>query len=217
MGISAGEPPAKAQKTHFTNSLAASVRDVGRGERDWEESRLRKRNGRKEGQGEQGAGGSRAGSAAPATPGSVAPEPEKPPTKKELKKSAKAAEASHASQNQTSSLFTGSGPRNLFGKKKGGKSYSWMTAGGGGSGASTPARPGTPGLGKAAGGATGSPGPANLALTADGRNRLGTWREDKERGRNIQLRDWVVVLERDGSEPLALQSAYDRLDASGPK
>jgi hypothetical protein len=141
-------------------------------------------------------------------------------TKKEMKKNqqAKAAELdSHQSQNTTSSLFAGLGGKGgLFGKKKTGKTYDWMNVGRGGSGASTPTR-NPSGLGKGAGGSVAAAAPVNMAMTTEGRNRLGTWREDKEKGRNIQLRDWVSVLERDGREHKALQGAYLRLDASNPK
>lgn len=85
-----------------------------------------------------------------------------------------------------------------------------------GSGASTPARA-TPGAGKGAGGAAGASGPNTPNLTTEGRNRLGTWREDKEKGKNIQLRDWIIALERDGRESKALQRAYADLDLSGPR
>ncbi|KAM5355630.1 hypothetical protein ACJ41O_002276 [Fusarium nematophilum] len=155
-----------------------------------------------------------------ATPGGAAPEPEKAMTKKEMKKNQalKAAEAnSHANQNMTSSMFAGLGGKGgLFGKKKTGKTYDWMNVGRGGSGASTPTR-NAPGSGKGSGGSAAPAAPANLAMTTEGRNRLGTWREDKEKGKNIQLRDWVTVLERDGREPMALQRAYLGLDASNPK
>jgi hypothetical protein len=217
MAETAAANAAKLQKISSTNTIAATIREIGRTERDWEEARLRKRNARKEGPTEGSAPASRAGSVAPATPGSVAPEAEKAPTKKELKKNqaAKQAEAaSHASQNLTSSLFAGLGRSGgLFGKKSG-KSYSWMNAGSG-SGASTPTRLSTPGPGGRP--ASVSVAPVNLPLTAEGRNRLGTWREDKEKGKNIQLRDWISTLEADGVEVKALQDAYNRLDSSGPK
>lgn len=157
---------------------------------------------------------------APGTPGSVAPESDKPMTKKEMKKSQalKAAEAnSHANQNLTSSMFAGLGGKSsLFGKKKGAKTYDWMNVGRGGSGASTPTKAAAGG-GKGINGTPGAISAANVAMTTEGRNRLGTWREDKEKGKNIQLRDWVVVLERDGRESKALQQAYIHLDASNPK
>ncbi len=54
-------------------------------------------------------------------------------------------------------------------------------------------------------------------LTVEGVRRLGTWREDKEKGLGIQIRDWVSVLEEDGHEKKALQKVYMMLDSSEPK
>ncbi|KAL6790081.1 hypothetical protein J3E68DRAFT_96556 [Trichoderma sp. SZMC 28012] len=212
------QPPAKLPK--IASYATLTMRDLARQEREWEEARLRRRQMRKEGLGDSAASASRAGSVAPGTPGSVAPESEKAMTKKELKKTQamKAAEASsHANQNITSSMFAGLGGKgSLFGKKKSGKTYDWMNVGRGGSGASTPTRA-APGPGKGPNGVPGAPSPGNMALTTEGRNRLGTWREDKEKGKNIQLRDWITVLERDGREAKALQHAYINLDNSNPK
>ncbi|KAM5363569.1 hypothetical protein ACJZ2D_011953 [Fusarium nematophilum] len=217
-GLAKGAPPAKLPK--ISSYMTTTMRDLARQERDWEEARLRKRQKRKDGIPDSGTTTSRAGSVAPSTPGGAAPEPEKAMTKKEMKKNQalKAAEAnSHANQNMTSSMFAGLGGKGgLFGKKKTGKTYDWMNVGRGGSGASTPTR-NAPGSGKGSGGSAAPAAPANLAMTTEGRNRLGTWREDKEKGKNIQLRDWVTVLERDGREPMALQRAYLGLDASNPK
>lgn len=201
--------------------MTLTMREMAKTEREWEESRLRRRQKRKDGPIEGTATPSRAGSAMPGTPGLVAPDPtEKSMTKKEMKKNQamKAAEAhSHANQNMTSSMFAGLGGKGgLFGKKKTGKTYDWMNVGRGGSGTSTPTKP-TPGGGKGPGGTPGTPGPGNPSLTTEGRNRLGTWREDKEKGRNIQLRDWVVALERDGREVKALHHAYAHLDESTPR
>ncbi|CAM1504180.1 Fc.00g017710.m01.CDS01 [Cosmosporella sp. VM-42] len=211
-------PPKKLPK--ISSYMTTTMRELARQEREWEEARLRKRQKRKDGIPDSGITTSRAGSVALGTPGSVAPEPEKALTKKEMKKNQalKAAEAnSHANQNMTSSMFAGLGGKGgLFGKKKTGKTYDWMNVGRGGSGTSTPTR-NTGGAGKGGGAGAGAAAPANMALTTEGRNRLGTWREDKEKGRNIQLRDWVSVLERDGREPKALQRAYMHLDASNPK
>ena len=150
----------------------------------------------------------------PGTPGSIVPEiPDKPPTKKEMKKKAEAKTseaASHAAANVTTTQFLG-GRSGMFGKKK---TYSWMTAGGSGSGTSTPGRIITQGLGTS-GGPVANPGPEKL--TADGVRRLGAWREDGDKGRNVQIRDWIMVLEDDGREKKALQKAYTWLDLSEPK
>ena len=43
------------------------------------------------------------------------------------------------------------------------------------------------------------------------------FKEDGEKGKKIQLRDWVVVLEQDGRDFRALQDAYDKLDTSQPR
>lgn len=208
--------PTKLQRID-KNETISTVRDVARTERDWEELRLRKRNARKDGTTESVAP-SRAGSVGPGTPGSTpagdAATPKKEGlTKKEQRKNAaaKAAEASnHASQNLTSSMFVGK-MGSVFGKKK----YNWMT-GGGRSGASTPQRSGTPGPGGNAAAAP-APAPESMPLTTDSRNRLGNWREDREKGRGVQLRDWIAALEADGLEHSALQGAYNSLDSSGPK
>lgn len=191
------------------------MRDLGRTERDWEEARLRRRQDRKDGI--KDSSGSRAASVAPGTPGGSAPEGEKAMTKKEAKRleAARKAEAnSHVNQNLTSGKFLGTKPGGLFGKK----SYSWMT--GGGSGANTPK--GGAGGGKTGGGtpAPGTPAvPSQSILTVEGSaaRRPGAWREDKDKGKNIQLRDWVSALEEDGVEIRALQRAYNGLDTSGPR
>ncbi|KAH7321084.1 hypothetical protein B0I35DRAFT_206231 [Stachybotrys elegans] len=213
-----GAPPTKLPK--IASYMTATMRELARQEREWEEARLRKRQKRKDGITDSTSTASRAGSVAAGTPGSVAPDLDKALSKKEMKKNQalKAAEAnSHANQNMTSSMFAGLGGKgSLFGKKKTGKTYDWMNLGRGGSGASTPTRTSS-GTGKGPGASVGSPAPANMAMTTEGRNRLGTWREDKEKGKNIQLRDWVVVLERDGRELRALQQAYINLDASTPR
>lgn len=147
---------------------------------------------------------SRSGSAAPsAGPGSVAPEqPEaKPMTKKDTKKAARLQDTSSLSVNSTVSQFMG----------KKGKKYSWMT-GGGGSGANTPK--GAPGgaPGTAAPGGRTPKGP----LTQDPSQKLGKLREDSAKGRNIQMRDWIDVLERHAilTDRPVLQQAYIKLDRS---
>ncbi|KAF5678904.1 hypothetical protein FHETE_1013 [Fusarium heterosporum] len=217
-GLTNGAPPVKLPKV--SSYMTTTMRDLARQERDWEEARLRKRQKRKDGIPDSGTTTSRAGSVAPGTPGAAAPEAPKAMTKKEMKKNQqiKAAEIdSHQSQNTTSSIFAGLGGKGgLFGKKKTGKTYDWMNVGRGGSGASTPTR-NAPGAGKGAGASGPAQSPTNMAMTTEGRNRLGTWREDKEKGRNIQLRDWAAVLERDGREVKALQRAYLYLDSSNPK
>lgn len=191
-----------------TNHLAQVLREMGRAEREAEELRLKKRQKRLIG--DNGASASRAGSVAPGTPGSTAPEPEKAPTKKEQKKiAAQKHDASADNVNKTTMKFLGGG------KKK----YSWMSMG-----ANTPSTPnkqaasaaGTPAAAAAAASAA-SKAPESKSLTSEGRYKLGGWREYSEKGKDIQLRDWITALERDGREKLALQHAYMKLDSSEPR
>ncbi|KAI1139584.1 hypothetical protein F5Y05DRAFT_379458 [Hypoxylon sp. FL0543] len=205
--------PTPVSEVSPVNYLAEALAAAGKDARSAEESRLKKRLKRmedaaakKDSEGTDGQ--SRAGSVAPGTPGSIAPEsgePSKAPTKKESKKAAKLAEAtSSTSVNATLTLFAGN-------KKK----YSWMTSSGGaGSGASTPRLPtaGAPGTQGSTTGAAKSA--AQGPLTKAGVTHLGQFREDSEKGRNIQLRDWIAVLEERGFDLKALQQAYDILDRS---
>ncbi|KAL2125968.1 hypothetical protein VTI74DRAFT_2056 [Chaetomium olivicolor] len=196
---------------HGPRNLMEAVRDNAKADRDVEEARLRKRQKRLNPEPTQA--GSRAGSVAPGTPGGTAPEdtPAKAPSKKELKKGAAAARLAEASStantNQTlNALMTG------FGRKK--KEYSWLQKSG--------STPGTPRASVGGAGSSTAAGdarpPEKQNLTPDPRYpRLGTWREDKEKGKNIQLRDWVNALEMDGIEVRAIQDAYLKLDTSTPK
>jgi len=196
-----------------TNEVALALRTQATRERDLEEARLLKRQKRAAGD----TSSSRQGSIAPSSLGMVAPEVmDKMPTKKEQKKKAEAKvndAASHAAANMTLNKFSGGGG-GLFGKKK---KYSWMdpSPAGGGSGASTPGRLSTQGIPGTPGTAAGNATPERL--TVDHGKRLGNWREDNVKGKGIQLRDWVFVLEEDGRDKKALQRAYAGLDASEPK
>jgi hypothetical protein len=200
--------------TSIKDNLSFAIRENGKVDREAEEARLRKR--QKRVNPESATGASRAGSMTPGTPGTVAPDPDKALTKKEQRELKKAGggkggrggvgDTSTATANQTLQHLMGG-----FGGRKKGKQYSWMTAGT--SGASTPTRlsttdlPGTPG---AASTRATQPPP----LTIEGKQRLGTWREDGDKGKQIQLRDWITVMEIDGLELKAIQDAYIKLDSA---
>ena len=83
---------------------------------------------------------------------------------------------------------------------------------GGGSGASTPRPQGASGASSGIGGSTTKVGRG--PLTRAGVTYLGQFREDSEKGKNIQLRDWIVVLEDRGLDSRSLQIAYDKVDKS---
>ncbi|KAI0136799.1 hypothetical protein BJ170DRAFT_603213 [Xylariales sp. AK1849] len=195
------------------NILADAMVNLSKQAREQEEARLKKRQKRLEQAAEGEKNGdatnaSRAGSIAPGTPGSVAPEQGevKPISKKESKKAAKLAEATSSTVNSTVNQF--------MGRKA--KKYSWMAGGGGGvgSGASMPKGPaaGLPGTPTAGGSSRAVKGP----LTQDPSQILGSLREESAKGKNIQLRDWIAVLEQNATltDQAVLQKAYIRLDRS---
>lgn len=147
---------------------------------------------------------------APSTPlGERAPsfDLKKSMTKKEQKKlmDSKANEAQQHQQSvetarlATNSMLSG----RMFGAKK---SYSWLKPGGSSSGFSTPTRapPSTP--------TTGPEKPSRAGETPAGppKRRLGTWREDQEKGRNIQVRDILFAVEADGRASKHVQKGYSR-------
>ncbi|KAI9752745.1 MAG: dual specificity protein kinase kns1 [Chaenotheca gracillima] len=212
--------PANSQG--FPNDLAKAIRSVASKEHDIEEARVAKR-ARRANTASSSADGSRSGSVSlgtpgpgtPAgTPGDRAPDVEvKKVSKKELarQQSARVDEAhQHKSANSTARMMLGGGS-NFFGKKKG-KGYSWMNTGGGGPGAST----GNKGNATTGGLETGSveasaAGSAPGVLPGRWGRRMGEWREDRDRGAGIQLRDFVNALEADGKEHRSLAFAYSKL------
>lgn len=146
---------------------------------------------------------------APSTPiGEKAPGfDKKGMTKKEARKlvDAKASEAQQHQQSvetarmATNSMLSG----RVFGTKK---SYSWLNRGASaGSGFSTPSRLNTasPSTGGDKSGRNGEP-----AVIPP--KRLGTWREDEEKGAGIQLRDILFMLELDGRGAKHVQKAYSK-------
>lgn len=151
--------------------------------------------------------------AADSTPSTPIPErapsfDRKTMSKKEAKKmmDTKASEAQQHQQSvetarlATNSMLSG----RMFGAKK---TYSWLKPGGASSGFSSPSRPNPPstptgGVEKAS--RTGEPTPAGQT------KRLGTWREDQEKGAGIQVRDILFMLEADGRASKHVQKGYSR-------
>jgi len=147
------------------------------------------------------------GSPAPGLLGERAPEVDsgrKPTAKEQRKQQASKLEEfnQHRSANSTANMMLGGG--GLFGKGKK-KQYAWMTSGGVGS------TPGSPRLNSAMAGSSGLEGMGIGGGTFGPGKRIGEWREDREKGTGIQLRDWVNALETDGRERKALVKAYAKL------
>ena len=202
--------PTPVSESGASNPVIDALTELSKRTRDLEEARLRKRQKRQQeasqkDKKDEGGSGSRTGSIALGTPGLAAPEETKAPTKKESKKAAaKAAEAA-------SSVTVNKTLDHMFGGSKK-KKYSWMSGGAAASGASTPQPKASGGSGASA---TASNGPALQGpLTQANPRPLGTWREDSAKGKHIQLRDWIHVLERNETDVRALQQAYNKLDDS---
>ncbi|THW53701.1 hypothetical protein D6C77_00015 [Aureobasidium pullulans] len=212
----------------FTSAISAHLLDLAKQDRDAERERVRKRQERAKRANSAANADSTNGidpASGPATPSTAAAPasadasgqaaPEKPMTKKERERQAKMGqteEVLHKNSNSTAALQLG------MGKKK---KYSWLT-GGAPATASNPYKP-TPKAASAGSAANGASGGRSSSSGAGGTDKAlqarerkwGSWREDGIEGRGIQVRDWVVVLERDGKEKKALQKSLLKLDSSG--
>ena len=181
------------------NAIAQALQKVSQAERAAEEIRLAKRRKRTEATDGSRAGSLSLGPSEPGTPGTlgeVAPDLSmKKSALKNQKKVPSDAQA-FAASNKTLSMALGLGGA-------GGKKLSWMTKD---TGPSNPflAKPATTPQ-KAAGTANG------IGSTLPKNRTYGDFREDGDDGLGIQLRDVISVLEHDGKEKKALQSAYCRL------
>ena len=192
--------PATPNTIQFANPVVQALQKIIKDERAEEEERLAKRRRRAAKADTNGAGSPTTG-----TPGDIAPDID---TKKWSKKEGAAAKkvneaAQHAATTKTMNMALGFGSR---------ATPSWMKKG-------ADTSPSNPFLsGKAKAGPQGSKGGATAVNGAGSglpKSRVfGQFREDKETGYGIQLRDVVSVLEHDGKEKKALQRAYSRLGAA---
>lgn len=197
----------------FPNPVAYALRQIASADRAAEEERLVKRTRRAA---SAVGDGSKSGAATlgGVTPGPPGPLSERAPdvdtkrvSKKEQKRQAevKATEAQqHTATNQTTSMALGIG--GSLGKK-----LSWMQKPGlSGSSASSSMLPrvntGSQGASKSSV-ATGAASASQLYRI----RQYGGFREDKEAGAGIQLRDIIFALESDGKDKMALAKAYAKL------
>lgn len=198
-----GSVPEMVPTTNLTNPIAIALRGIKKEE--WtKDKEFKVKRSRRESvnggtptpgtPGGPGDGGSASGTATPT--GSTAPDPDRKMTMKEARKhqtSKLEEQISHRAANQTAQMMMGG----FGGKKK--KTYAWMNAGSAAAGGGST----TPRMGPQANpGSVGASSVPTGASEADQLNwigqRMGVWREDGERGRNVQIRDWVVALEADG-------------------
>ncbi len=187
----------------FPNLVAEALYKSAQEERKAEQERIAKRARRTAAVSSIGDAGT-TGSASLGLPGlgvlgDRAPEADvkKAPNKKEQKRQAeaKATEAQqHAATNKTTNMALGL------------KKLSWMSKDSGSSGGGSLGLPrvNTQGLPR-----TSTPNGSGSQLPMG--RKYGEFREDKETGKGIQLRDMIAVLETDGKEKKALARAYTRL------
>lgn len=204
-------PPASIT---FPNRVIDALRQSSQAERAMEEERILKR-ARRAANSSQSGGISRADSLPPGTPGSStsgllgerAPDVDtKKFSKKDQKRQAeaKATEAQqHAATNKTMNMALGLG--GSLGKK-----LSWMSKDTPSGNSSSPVlsrvNTNTQGLSRS----TTTIGVGSSKPLPAGR-KFGQFREDRETGAGIQLRDLILVLEADNKQKKALARAYSRL------
>ncbi|KAJ6160337.1 hypothetical protein N7470_003733 [Penicillium chermesinum] len=197
----------------FPKPVAERYRGLVSKEAQYENKRASKRTKRSADATFNEATGNRADSLDPAGSAPSTPIPEKAGldkksvSKKEARKmvDTKASEVQQHQQSvETARMATNSmlsGGR--FGAKK---TYSWLKSGGSSSGFSSPSRPNpsTP---------TAAPEKSTLSgETSSGpmKRRIGSWREDQEKGAGIQVRDLLYMLEADGRGIKHVQRGYSK-------
>jgi len=130
-------------------------------------------------------------------------------SKKEAKKMTDS-KASEAQQHQQSIETARMATNSMLGRSKfggGKKTYSWLKPGGSSSGFSSPARP-NPSTPAATPDKASRPGDAPAGPP---KRRLGTWREDQEKGAGIQVRDILFMLEADTRSHKHLHRGYAKV------
>ena len=194
--------PATPTTVQFANPVVQALQKIIKDERAQEEERLAKRRRREAKADTNGSGSANTGPL-----GEIAPEIDtKKGNKNKILEAAAKKEneaAQHAATTKTMNMALGFGSR---------ATPSWMKKGADTT-HSNPFLPNKPKAGpqSSKGGATGVNG------TGSGlpKSRVfGQFREDRETGSGIQLRDLVSVLEHDGKEKKALQRAYSKLGAA---
>lgn len=191
--------PATPTTIQFVNPVVQALQKIAKDERDQEEERLAKRRRRAAKADTNGAGSATTGL------GDVAPDVDTKKGNKNREAASKKVNeaAQHAATTKTMNMALGLGSK---------ATPSWMKKGAD----TTHSNPFLPNKPKA--GAQGSKGGASSVNGAGGglpKSRVfGQFREDKETGSGIQLRDLISVLEHDGKEKRALQRAYSKLGAA---
>ncbi|KAL2036461.1 hypothetical protein N7G274_010829 [Stereocaulon virgatum] len=191
----------------FANPVAKALNKIAQAQRKAEEDRLAKRQRRSAAEGSQAGSGSVGTSG---TPGEVAPAVEVKKTGKGKKAVDTATQKANEAQQHAATMQTMNYAVGLSGAM--GKKLSWMNKG------AAPV-PSNPFLAKPNTNASNSKaGASNANGVGSGLTKeraFGEFREDKEAGAGIQLRDVISALEHDGKERKALQRAYYKQGQAG--
>jgi len=181
------------------NPVVEALQKIQKAERAQEEERLAKRKRREAAANASLTSGGGSGASTPGSLGESAAdmlEPKKGVLKKDLKKA--------ETLSNTQALNASNKTMNMA---LGGKKLSWMSKGD--TGHTNPFLP------KRSNASLKATAEANGVGNLLPKNRVyGAWREDRETGKGIQLRDMVSVLENDGKEKKALQIAYGKMGSA---
>ena len=205
----------------FQGTLNASLRDLTEKDKKAEAARIQKREARKRAATESAA-------AAPSTTDAAMPDaldPDAPldaaaPTVKMTKKEQAKAQKEKAANELEAQRTTNQTAAKFALGKKGLNRYAWMTGGAAQVPTNRFAKPTTPGTntpGAGAAGGSGSGGATTPVAPAKEEVRVPGWgdfREDGVEGAGIQVRDWIMVLERDGKEKIGLQKVVNSLSST---
>ncbi|KAF2216195.1 hypothetical protein CERZMDRAFT_93494 [Cercospora zeae-maydis SCOH1-5] len=204
-GLKSTPSPGPVQTVAYEGSLHLKLREIAAKDAQAEKERLRKREARKR-KAETGDGATPM-DIAPDTPTEAVAAAAPKLTKKEQTKKAKEATASTEAKaletsNQTAAMMA-------LGSKK--NRYAWMS---GGSKDATTNRFAKPGSGTSTPKAQREPqkGPAETKKTEEKKAPTwGDWREDDVHGKGVELRDLILVLDRDGKDKRTLAKALMKL------
>lgn len=206
-GVKPTPSPGPVQTVAYQGSLNIKLRELAESDMRAEKERLRKREARKR-KAESGDGTTPMDTASdvPAEPlATVAPV--KPLTKKEQNKKNKEAAAHTEAQalnqsNQTAAMMALGGKKNR---------YSWMSGGSANVPTNRFAKPGS-GTATPKGQPEPSKGPTEVKQAEEKKAPTwGDWREDDVQSKGIELRDLILVLERDGKDKRVLAKALRKL------
>jgi hypothetical protein len=219
--------PQPQHTVSFQGLLNSRLRELAEKDKQAEKDRLARREKRKRAaeaaaNGESATTPAEAAAPDPATNGGTPAETAAPVklTKKEQMRQAKERNSTtdaqaHNTTNQTAAMMA-------LGKK--GSRYSWMTGGTSALPTNRYAKPTTSGTAtpsaKPDSGPT-TPGAAAMARGGSGIGaepkapEWGDWSEAGKAGAGVQMRDWLLVLERDGRERVAMERAMSALGGAG--